>query len=95
MLRSVTCLYSGGGVASIHLTAPRKHQAINPSMGPKEHDMKIEELSSLTPLLAKLVEHYGQALLEGGLDPERLPAVLSQAKYALASRFVNDLARAV
>ena len=51
--------------------------------------MKIEEL------LAKLVEHYGQALLKGGLDPERLPAVLSQAKYALASQFANDLAMAV
>ena len=65
------------------------HQAINPSMGPKEHDMKIEEL------LAKLVEHYGQSLLKGGLDPERLPAVLSQAKYALASQLANDLAMAV
>ena len=51
--------------------------------------MKIEEL------LAKLVEHYGQSLLKGGLDPERLPAVLSRAKYALASQLANDLAMAV
>ena len=64
-------------------------QAVNPSKGPKEYAMKIEEL------LTKLVEHYGQSLLKGGLDPEQLPAVLSQAKYALASQFVNDLAMTV
>lgn len=51
--------------------------------------MKLDEL------LARLVESYGQALLQGGLNPERLPKVLAQAKYTLASQVVNDLAPAV